>query len=198
MTDWKVDLPEGTVGNVEVRRFEVTPDDARWSLWRDGYRAVRAGTYTGLYRGGRLWMSDTPAEQYDHQPAYWAMRERGGRVLIMGLGLGMVVKQALALPQVDHVDVVEIDPAVIELVGPSYAGDRCTIHQADAYTIQWPKGTRWSVMWADIWVDMSEDNLEGMARLARSYGRRADWKGYWGKAHVRAERRRWRGMGYGW
>ena len=69
---------------VELRKFEVTDTDARWSAFRDGARAVVAGTYTGLYRNGYLWMSDTPAEQRDHLAPVWEMERRGGRIRARG------------------------------------------------------------------------------------------------------------------
>jgi hypothetical protein len=189
MEGWKVDLPEGKRGNVEVRKFEVPKvslANLRYAM--DG-RGVTPGWFTGLYRNGYLWMSDTDAEQRDHWEVDSQIRHRAGRVLVMGLGLGMIVKQALSCEHVTHVDVVEIDPDVAALVGPAYEGPRCTIHVADAYEIKWPTGTRWDVAWFDIWPDLCEDNLEEMATLARSYGRKADWKGYWGKEMLLRERR---------
>lgn len=191
MSDWKVELPEGKLGSVEIRKFEVPKGDIRNALL--GSRRTTPGVYTGLYRNGTLWMSDTDAEQHDHSPAKWEIDRRGGRVLVMGLGLGMIVKQALANPNVTHVDVVEVDPDVAALVGPAYSGERCTIHVADAYEIKWPVGTKWDVAWHDIWPTLSEDNLPEMAKLARSYGRRVGWQGFWGKSFLLDIQRRNRG-----
>jgi hypothetical protein len=134
-----------------------------------------------ILRNNEIWMSDTTAEAQDHMEAYLEMRERGGRVLIVGLGLGMIVRKALELDNIEHVDVVEIDPDVIALVGPTYEGERCTIHQGDIYEMKWPSGTRWSVAWFDIWPTICDDNLPEMTRLARSYGRRVDWQGFWAR-----------------
>lgn len=187
---WDLPLTAGTSGAVTLDQFDVDPDsiEAMRLAWKG--RAVRPGTYWRLSRGGTLWMTDTPAERSDHGEADRQIRNRGGRVLIVGLGLGMIVHRALQNPNVEHVDVVELDPDVIRLVGPAYASDRCTIHEADAYEIKWPPGTRWSVAWFDIWPSLCEDNLPEMARLARSYGRRVDWQGFWGKELILDERRR--------
>ena len=185
---WKVNLPEGELGSVSIERFTVPKNDIGNMLL--GSRATRPGEYTAIKRHGRLWMSDTDAEVNDHREADWQIQQRGGRVLVMGLGIGMIVNRALQYEHVEHVDVVEIDPEVAELVGQHYAGPRCTIHVADAYEIKWPKGTRWSYAWHDIWPDLCEDNLPEMARLARSYGRRVDEQGFWGKSLLLAERRR--------
>lgn len=194
--DWKVDVPEGTKGNVSVARFEIPEHSIENIRAAMVGRSARPGWYTGLFRNGQLWMSDTSAEQMDHWEVASQIKYRGGRVLVMGLGLGMIVKQALSYENVEHIDVVEIDQDVVDLVGPTYAGPRCTIHVADAYEIQWPRGTRWNAAWMDIWPDLCVDNLEQMTKLARSYGRRCDWQGYWGKDLLLRQRRHDRDNGW--
>lgn len=176
-----VDLPECEQDGLKVEKFTVPPND--FFNWKLGARATRPGTYTALKINGALWMSDTDAEKKDHLPALWAMQSwEAKRVLINGLGLGMVLKAALAMDHVEHVDVVEIDERVINIIGPHYTKDsRVQIHHADAYEqmSRWPTGTRWDVGWSDIWLHASTDNLADMARLRRSYGRRTDWHDCW-------------------
>jgi hypothetical protein len=194
----RVTVPEIDEDGVRVRRFTVGRYDLqniRYAL-REG-RGCHPGQYTRLDVDGQLWMSDTTAEQRDHMEAVHAMIDREARrVLINGLGLGMVVSAALALPFVEHVDVVERDARVARLIGPHYtASGRVTVHVADAYEQmkRWSTGTRWDVGWSDIWPDMSEDSLPDMARLNRSYGRRCGWHRCWGRdtiiAHRNADRR---------
>jgi hypothetical protein len=189
--EWKVDVPVGTRNDVTIRKFTV-PEQSfeNFRLAFQG-RACIPGEYTQMLRGRDIWMSDTTAEARDHFDVGREIERRGGRVLIVGLGLGMIVKHALSLPNVEHVDVVEIDPDVVALVGPAYASERCTIHEADIFDMTWEKGTHWTVAWFDIWPTICEDHLPEMARLARSYGRRADWKGYWGKDEALQLRRQW-------
>lgn len=187
MSQWweqyKVDLPLGKVGNVEVVHIKIDEDMARFSqmraLFQGGRGQVWPGTYTGIELNGRLWMSDTPDEIADHLPALHRAEEVGGRVLVNGLGLGMVVKALLAMDNVEHVDVVEINPQVVELVGPHYACERLTIHQDNAYTIEWPEEARWAVIWSDIWPTICTDNLGGIQRLRTKYAERCDWHGFW-------------------
>lgn len=186
-----VDVPEGRVGRYAVKRFTIksagprSGADVRAML---AGRAIPPGTYTKLVVGDDpdrelLWMSDTPAEKRDHIEAVRAMDAfEAKRVLINGLGLGMVLAAALSFDHVEQVDVVEVNPQIIELVGPYYEKDhRVRIHQADAYeqAKRWPTGTRWDVGWSDIWMNISTDDLAGHARLNRSYGRRCDWHGCW-------------------
>lgn len=190
--EWQVDLPEGKRGDIEIRKFTVERDSIEAMRLRWQGRGIAPGQYTALYRKGKLWMSDTDAEVRDHYEPDSQIRSRGGRTLIAGLGLGMVVKRALSYPNVEHVDVIEIDPDVAELVGQHYASERCTIHVADIFTLKWPVGSRWSYAWFDIWPTVCEDNLESMGKLARSYGRRVDAQGFWSKEQLVSERRRTR------
>jgi hypothetical protein len=197
-----VTVPEGSIGTLQVERFTVERDSIEnLRLALKGGRQTRPGTYTALRDGGTLWMSDTDAEKRDHMEALHAIRSwQAKRVLINGLGLGMVLAAALTFDHVEHVDVVEIDERVIGLVGPHYAGPRVTIHHADAYeqAKNWPAGTRWDVAWHDIWPHLCVDNLTEMGRLHRSYGRRVDWQGSWGKALCERRREADKRSRWGW
>jgi hypothetical protein len=195
----RVTVPEGQHGRVTVERFEIKRDDLANALaaMKSG-RGTAPGEYTALMINGRLWMSDTDAEWRDHMPAIRRIqRSETKRVLINGLGLGMVVQAALDCEHVEHIDVVEIDPDVVALVGPHYeASGRVTIHQGDAYDMKWPSGVAWDVVWSDIWVDLCTDNLSEMARLKRKYARRSGWHGCWGQELLQAQKRREQRMGW--
>jgi hypothetical protein len=165
---YKVDVPEGASGEWRVERFVVGDEDARWSALRAAVtgrgREVYPGTYTRLMRGSVLVMSDTPAEVSDHREA---IRRAHGRVLIHGLGLGMVLKAMLAREQVERVDVVEVSEDVIRLVAPTYTADpRVHIHHGDAITFRFPAGQAFDVVWHDIWDYICADNLPEMRRAA--------------------------------
>lgn len=181
-----VELPEMDIDGVKVTRFTIGENDPR--LLREAIRygrGTRPGTYTKLTVDGRLWMSDTDAEKRDHLDAVRAIADlKAERVLINGLGLGMVVQAALSFGHVSRVDVVEADERVARHIGGCYERDpRVHVHCADAYgqARRWPPGTTWDVAWSDIWADLCTDNLDGMARLRRSYGRRTQWHDCWGR-----------------
>lgn len=199
----KVTVPEGESGPWVIKRFDVTKQDAERDLMRGlfssgGRRYTPAGTYTGAYRNGRVIMSDTPDEISDHLQFAWAIKE-GNSVLIHGLGIGMAVQMAIQA-KAASIDVIEISPDIISLVGPHYeamaaeAGVELTIVCADSYEWQPPKGKIWDVAWFDIWDTICSDNLEGMATLARRYARRAKWKGYWAKELCQHYRDRYGGL----
>lgn len=111
---------------------------------------------------GELVMEDSDRELGRHMPLWLAAR---GRILVTGLGLGCVVRGLLLNPEVEHVDVVEIDPGIIRVIGAEFAGcPRVTIHEADA--LQWPipAAARWDYAWHDLWCP---DN-DGLQRLHTS------------------------------
>ncbi len=193
-----VTVPVDEQDGRSVRCFTVEEAGSRWSFITGRGRGTPPGTYTGLYRGNQLWMSDTPDEKLDLMPCLRAVvQERAERVLVNGLGLGMVVSALFAIESVRHVDAVEIDPAVVALVGPHYeqmareTGRTFAVHCADAYTVKWPAGTRWDCIWHDIWRDICSDNLKGMEKLHRRYGNRCKWQGSWGRYECLRAKRMW-------
>lgn len=197
MNRHKVIVPEGQSGSWRVERF-VVPDKPTIQNLRialAGRLPVPPGTYTRLIQGGNLnggWsdpvMSDTPAEYRDLSPLF---HHATRRVLINGLGLGVALKGTLAIPSVTHVDVVEVSEDVIKLVWPTYVTDpRANLYCGDAFTITWPKGTRWNTVWHDIWPTICSDHLQDMVRLHRKYGRRCDWQGSWCRQEMQRLARR--------
>lgn len=190
-----VGVPEGELDGMRVSRFTVKPGTVQGYRLAMRGRACPPGEYTRLTAGDTFWMSDTPAEKRDHYEAVFmiettrSQRPGGGiRVLINGLGLGMVLAAALSYEHVEHVDVVERDPRVIALIGPHYTRDpRVSIVHGDAYEVAqsgWANGTRWDVGWSDIWPELNYDDLADHARLNRSYGRRCTWHGCWGHEYL--------------
>jgi hypothetical protein len=190
--DFKVTVPEGELEGLRVSRFSVGSDDLHAFIFnlKAGSRAITPGDYTRMTSGQTFWMSDTPAEWRDHRRAvHQIFNPATRRVLINGLGIGMVLKAALACDHVEHVDVVELDERVIRLVGPHYTKDsRVTIHHADAVKMTWDRDTRWDVIWNDIWPLITSENLPDMARLHKRYARRSPWIGSWCREECRRQR----------
>jgi len=178
-------IPEGVIGDWRVEHFVVTEKDVErqrnnlhYSFTNRG-RYVPAGTYTRLKFRNTIVMSDTPDEIRDCMDA---IKRARGNCLVNGLGLGVVVEAMLMKPEVQHVTVIEIAPAVLQLVGTHLKkrfGRRLTLIQADALTWQPPKGAKYEVVWHDIWNNICSDNLPAMHKLHRKYGRRAVWQGSW-------------------
>lgn len=183
-----VDVPEGVSGGWRVERFTVSDRDAKWESMRGRY--IRPGTYTRLMRGRHCVMSDTPAEMHDHSGFVYSAR---GRVLLAGLGIGMVLQNTLDKPEVKSATVVEIDPDVIALVAPHYQakyGDCLEVVNADIFAWRPPKGEFWDCAWFDIWDDICSDNLKAMGMLGRRFARCTGSRGFWSRELCRYYARR--------
>ena len=197
---YQVDYPEATQGNFALVHFSIPPWDKKRLQTIRGEGLARdpgSGNFTKLSefgavektkgnpKGERTWMSDTHAEILEHTPIlnklFYSANVKHKRVLVNGLGLGLVVHAALTFDSVAQIDVVEKNPDVIELVGqyliPAYP--RLKIHLGDAYDIAWPPGTRWDLAWHDIWPTIDDGNLRGMDHLMRKYKNRVAWQGCW-------------------
>lgn len=100
---------------------------------------------------GEVVMEDSPRELRRHLPV---LLVASGRVLVSGLGLGCVLRGLLALPEVEHVDVVEIDRDVAAMVWPEFESERrCTLILGDTLKVRWPKQQRWDFAWHDVWCE---------------------------------------------
>lgn len=144
---------------------EMTPR-ARSVLASVGYGMVGFPDYTLLRRhtiatlqqnGGEVVMEDSWRELQRHLPIWL---EAKGRVLITGLGLGCVVRGLLLNPEVEAIDVVELDPRIIALTKPTLDDPRVMIVQGDALKVAiWGE---WDYAWHDLWCEPSAD---GSSRL---------------------------------
>ena len=135
-------------------------------------------------------MSDTPMEINDHLSF---IARASGRVLVTGLGLGMVLNALLCRREVTHLTVVEKSAEVVALVAPHYrarwGAERLEIVEADAFTYRAPRGVRYDMAWHDIWPTLSSDNLPEMRRLHAHYRARATVQESWGHDLCRWARR---------
>ncbi len=189
-----------------------------WITEAEGLPPAPPGVYTELLHDQRgLIMSDVPAEIAGALPFLdHAEQLRRGRVLITGLGLGIVPARLLAYGDIARIDVIEIDPDVIQLVtrgsrdqqAPNaWAADpRLHVHPGDAHT--WLPGKRgrsgcalhdscrllpqatWNAGWFDIWDTVSPANLPSMHRLARHYCKRVERIWFWERPECEAMRAR--------
>ena len=197
MDNYKVNIPVGESGLWKIEKFEVSRKGADFNNARASFsfscrgQRIEPGTYTRLLYERTTVMSDTLSEIRDHMGIINAAK---GRVLIGGLGLGMVLQACLEKPGVEHVTVIEKSSDVIKLVGEHYKAkyeDRLSIIQGDILEWKPAKGQRWDAAWFDIWNEKCGDNTDQMSTLNRRYGRRTDWKGCWGEYECREANRRW-------
>lgn len=190
---YKVDVPVGKSGAWAVERFTISKRDAEFHGLRmlfngQGSRAVQPGRYTRLVRDRAVIMSDTRAELRDHLSF---MERAEGRVLVCGLGLGVVTRGCL-MNKATHVTVIEQSADVIKLVGPwleKQFPKRIEIINADAYTWKPPSDARWTCAWHDIWDTICTDNLPLMTKLHRKFARRVEWQDSWCRSMLKRMQR---------
>jgi hypothetical protein len=220
----KSDLPPSRVGKYAIQKFEVDRQsaigfNAKHIAGGQRERCVLPGSYTKLVRidqefvdlstgkirqDGIIWMSDTTAERNDHQDVYDACKRLGGRVLIHGLGLGVITNAVCALPNVEHVEVWELEESVIKLCGDFYRekyGPKLTIVHGDVFNHRPAKGERWSVVWHDIWPTLGSKHLKPMQQLCARFRTRCDWQECWGREFSRwmaREERKYERTGTRW
>lgn len=178
--DWralKVALPPTVAGEWTITNHAIGRDsDGRLTylftqgLDRDcGYDEDGTVT-TMLSRDGQLWMSDTKAEIIEHLPfidMVTAMQPQ--RVLVTGLGIGMITKWLLSKPYIESVVVVELDQSLIDLMSPLLADPKLMIVQGDALSWTPPDGVTFDVAWHDIWPTISSDNVAEMDSMKDRY-----------------------------
>lgn len=156
---------------------------AHW--WAEGvrglvsYRYADACDVTVLKIGGRVWMTDEP-------PYVWSLesfaRRSKERVLVAGLGLGIVAHQLCGNPAVEEIQIVDREPDVAALVGPLLPRDpRLNVHigdfdafMGDASRRDWlPDTVIWDLaVWSrrDRAGRQAEDMLAVPLRVAEAFG----------------------------
>jgi hypothetical protein len=174
-------VPTGTVGLWEIHRAPIRTAYARDFLGLPlsaQYTALCRRTWATMHNAhGEVVMEDTPRELRRHLPFLLAAH---GDVLVSGLGLGCVLRGLLSKPEVAHVDVIEIDPHVVQLVRKEFENDsRVSLHMGDALRVKWPKGRRWDYAWHDIWDEEKDLHVLHMKLIARYRSRVRNEQGAW-------------------
>lgn len=108
---------------------------------------VRSGSVLNLLVGNTIVMEDDP-------PHWSAMQEivpllPPGRLLVAGLGLGLICWPLLERPDIPAIDIVEIEQDVIDLVTPLLPPDprRTVIHDNYYRLIRHPAHTYSAIYW---------------------------------------------------
>lgn len=157
-------------GEWAVEKF-IVDENAAWQFnlranfnkFKRGF--IIAGEYYKLTHRGNVVMSNTPDEIIDH---YDFIERANGKVLIAGLGLGMVVKALLEKPEVTKIVVIEKSEDVISLTAKYYLTDsRVTIIHADIF--EYTPEENFDFAWFDIWNDICTDNLSEMQLLHKKF-----------------------------
>lgn len=169
-----VNVPTGVSGSWRVEKFKIDALASMRTL--SNLHPVPVGSYTRLVHAVSgedvVVMSDTPMEMFQHL-RFW--KAAHGRVLIAGLGLGMIATALLKKPEVESVLVIEKSADVIELVGwpmpdqlPTERKSAFRLQLADIHDYLAESDEKFDCCWLDIWPTISADNLSEMLDLERT------------------------------
>lgn len=162
ISQWETPATSYPLVSVGTARFDRTPQTTGYySYWgMDGYlywhvrRRIQI-TELQLRENGRwsTWMVDDP-------PQWRAMQifaeHATGRVLVAGLGLGLVCHELVRNPLVEHITVVERNADVITLMR-SHTPEEVNIVHQDFYEFIYSNEEQWDTIIVDIWVSRSAE-----------------------------------------
>lgn len=197
-------VPTGRVGVAEVRYYAVSEAEASLGNMRalmHGHAEdmVRPGRYAQLLVRGELMMSDTDMEKRTN---LGFVRNAKGRVLVAGLGLGLILHKVIEKPEVSEITIVEKYSDVVALVGgtlPQTNEKAVSIVTADIFDWKPLKGQKFDTIYFDVWSNICTDNLKNIARLKRRFCHHlalGGWMGAWAENRLRYESRRERRAGW--
>lgn len=151
---------------------------------------IRNGKYVKLHVAGTLMMSDTGMERLSNKEF---ISKAKGRVLVAGLGIGLVIHNIIKKEAVTEITVIEKYQDVIDLVGPKFKSPKLEVIHADIFQWKPEKGQKFDTIYFDIWPEVCSDNLAEIRLLHNRFkGFKAPgaWMNSWMKEYLQREKRR--------
>lgn len=157
-------------GCAEIVKYQINMKESRFFNIRQGNSLgyTYPGTYVKLLVNNQLMMSDTSLERKTNIDF---VRKAEGRVLIAGLGVGLILKAILDKPEVSEVWVIEKYQDVIDLVAERFRHPKLMVICADIFEFNLPKTQKFDTIYFDIWPDICTDNLKEMSVLHRKFAK---------------------------
>ena len=145
-------LQNGQCGEYRLEHFTITDKDLVAKV-RSG---IPNGTYISLKHRGEVVMSNTPMEQRTNLEF---VSKAHGKVLIGGLGIGMIIIAIQDKPEVKQITVVEKYPEVIELVKDQLPlNSKVNIVNDDVF--EYKPLFKYNAIYMDIWNYINKDVYE--------------------------------------
>jgi len=178
----KVDIPIGKAGDYEIVKTSPSAWEAFITNMKSPGRCVyESEIITMLKCKDVIMMSDTEGEMRE----MWSIvNEAYGHVLIVGLGLGITLREIAKKEEVTKVTVIEISKEIISLVWDHYIeefGGKIEVINADIFSWRPDKGSFYDVAYYDIWNNICSKNLEEMKRLHRKFARKTGYQESWNR-----------------
>ena len=160
-----------TKGIATISNFEFkNTDDPLFNLRaiRDGGSMfyLRDGKYVRLHINSQLVMSDTGLEKQSNSQF---VKFANGKILIAGLGIGLIIKNILQKENITEIVIIEKYQDVIDLVSPKFNDARIKYICADIFTWKPNKDEKYDTIYFDIWPEISEDNLTDIKKLHNKF-----------------------------
>jgi len=159
----------GEKGAAKVEIFEVSHEESVFTSLRaiqHPHEYVPEGSYARLKVDGETVMTDTRMERRSNSEFCFHAR---GRVLVAGLGLGMILHHPLEDPAVTDLTVVEKSQDVIDLISPTLQSPKLNILNADIFTWRPTQGAQFDTIYFDIWPNISDESLDEIRKLHRAF-----------------------------
>lgn len=158
-------LKDGRVGNFELSHFEITENDFR-ARFRQG---IPCGEYVRLTNGWDCVMSNTPMEKRTNIDF---VHNAHGKVLIGGLGIGLILLAIQDKEDVSHITVIEKNIEVIELIKDQLPlNNKVEIVHADVF--DYKPLFKYNTIYMDIWNNVNstiyEEEMKPLIKRYRRY-----------------------------
>jgi predicted membrane-bound spermidine synthase len=151
---------------------------------------IRDGKYVRLKVNGEIMMSDTGMERVSNKQF---IQNATGRVLIAGLGIGLIINNILQNESITEIIIIEKYQDVIDLVAPKFNDPRLKIVYADIFDWMPAKGEKFNTIYFDIWPTICTDNLTEINLLHSRFKRfkaKSGWMNSWLKEYLQKQKRK--------
>lgn len=152
---------------------------------------VNDGKYVRLHVDGVLMMSDTDMEKRSNREF---VQKANGKVLIAGLGIGLILPPILEKENVSSVIVIEKYADVITLVGDKFKNKKLSIINADIF--EYKPEEKFDTIYFDIWSNICEDNLQEIRLLHNRFKNKLNrsnpdcWMNSWMKEFLQRQKKK--------
>jgi Tfp pilus assembly protein PilF len=166
------------VGCIEIEHYTITRSDVLCELVRGG--PCEEETMAVLRVNGKAMMCDNLHERLSNQDI---VEQARGRVLIAGLGLGMILHPIIKNDAVSSVTIVEKEKDVITAITPILPkSSKLQVVCGDIFTWKPEDSARYDCIYFDIWTNGEYDgDLERQQLLSKfeKYRAKGGWISAW-------------------
>jgi spermidine synthase len=162
-------IPESSTGCAEIRHDTPTQFE-RMRAALHGQPLYR-DKYCRLLVRGQIMMTDA---EFERKTNIEPIIRKGNSALIAGLGIGLILHPIIC--NFKNVTVVEKELDVIKLVAHHFPS--VSIVHDDIFSWAPPKGSKFDLIYFDIWGDISSDDLVQSKELHRKFRKYLSKVGY--------------------